>query len=245
MGNDDFFEALHSFDDIYQKTNHLYGNGYTLDASRMKMANLQKKIEDKHAFVDSLEGCDVSIEIAGEWNVIRNDIRELLSKTSYEINGYCTRVLDFVGREQEHLNSIKEKVGKISIECQMISAIVAQAVVLDCESNMIEAEPIKGVGAAAHGDYVAGVVYKRALTDCINALKKVSLFDMEYQYKIESFTPTYKEFLKMGWKAGLIDAKEVFPKNDTNTNTKTNTNSGCMGIVLIGIITTTIFILLI
>lgn len=223
--------------ELFQKAEHnVYLASPSIGAKdrlvREKLNNLKQKSKEKHELMDSLEGCDVSVEIMGEWNVIRNDIRDLLSKTSYEVNGYCTRLLSFVDRAQEHLKSIREKVGKTSIEYQMISAIIAQAIVLDCESNMIEAEPIKGFGAAAHGDYVASVVYNRALKDCLAALSKASLFDLEYQYKVESFTPTYTEFKEKGKRAGLIEEK----------TSSTKSNTGCLGFVALGIVTTSILL---
>ncbi|MDY6372292.1 MAG: hypothetical protein SPL12_08395 [Bacteroidales bacterium] len=209
------------------------------NAQEEKKRKRMEMISEKKEFIASLAGCYVSIEIMGEWNVIRNDIREYLSNINTNPLGGCSSLRPFIEREQTHLASIKEKVGQSSIEYQMISSLVAQAVVLDCESNLIESEPLKisaGISTSPvniRNSYNEDVIYQRTLKDCLNALANVSKFDMEYQYKCETFTPTYDNFKKLGINAGLAEKKE----------SPSQSNSGCMGILLVGLFVPPIAIL--
>ena len=236
-------QLLEESNEAFRAMNHLINETYNdhelteFQARIIREKNKKKKRLEIENFVNSFVGSDVSMEIMGEWNVIRNDIKDYLFHAEFEydiITGGCPNIKAFVRREQDHLISIKGKVGKLSIEYQMISAIIAQAVVLYSEFIIICVEPVKKQKIQTVSILHEEMVFQRTIKDCLIALDIVSSFDLEYQYRYEIFSPTYKGFLELGRKYGLME----------NSDTKLQPKSGCMGIIVVGIVTTTFLLLL-
>lgn len=237
-------QFLQDANESFRVMNHLINetnNDYELtdfQARIIREKNKKTKKQEVEDFVNSLFGSDVSMVIMGEWNVIRNDIRDYLFHAEFDydiITGGCPNIKAFVQREKDHLISIKGKVGKISIEYQMLSAIIAQAVVLYCEFIIICVEPVKKQRIHTASILHEEMVFQRTLKDCLNALDIVSSFDLEYQYRYEIFSPTYKYFSELGQKTGLEEKIEMPPRQKT----------GCMGVVVLSILLSTTLIILI
>ena len=183
----------------------------------------QRHLNDMSEFVASFNGCNVSPEIMGEWNVIKKEISDYLFSYNIHFDGSCPHMNSFFLKEKEHLNSIKNKLGPNAIEYQMICSLIAEAIVLDIESCMILEEQQSFVEARP---FIKRLTYQNMLKDSLNVLESLSSLNMEYQYKYEKFTPFYKSLSEKGRMVGL--AKDEPKKN----------KSGCLNIILIAIIST-------
>lgn len=183
----------------------------------------QRHLNDMSEFVASFDGCSVSPEIMGEWNVIKKEISDYLFSYNLQFDGSCPHMKKFISKEKEHLNSIKNKLGPNAIEYQMICSLVADAIILDIESCMILEERQSKISTSPT---VKRLSYQAMLKDSLNVLEDVSSLNMEYQYKYEKFTPFYKSLSEKGKLAGL--AKDEPEK----------VKSGCLSIIVIAIVST-------
>lgn len=182
----------------------------------------KRHLNDMSEFVASFDGCSVSPEIMGEWNVIKKEISDYLFTQRIVMFG-CSHMKEFFFKEKQHLDSIKNKLGYNAIEYQMICSLVAEAIILDIESCMILEERQTKNGSSPA---VKTMSYQAMLKDSLNVLEDVSSLNMEYQYKYEKFTPFYKSLSEKGKLAGL--AKDEPEK----------AKSGCLSIIVIAIVST-------
>lgn len=190
-----------------------------------KMEEYKQHCKDMGEFVASFDGCSVSAEIMGEWNVIRKEISDYLFSQRLIITG-CSHMKEFFAKEKQHLDSIKNKLGPNAIEYQMICSLVAEAIILDIESCMIlEEMQLVDVESPA----VKKLSHQAMLKDSLNVLEDASSLNMEYQYKYEKFTPFYKSLSEKGRLVGL--AKDEPEKAEKN-------KSGCLGIIILAIVST-------
>lgn len=183
----------------------------------------QRHLNDMSEFVASFDGCSVSPEIMGEWNVIKKEINDYLFSYNLQFDGSCPHMKKFFLKETEHLNSIKNKMGANAIEYQMICSLVAEAIILDIESCMILEEKQAVFNSSPT---IKRLSYQAMLKDSLNILEDVSSLNMEYQYKYEKFTPFYKSLSEKGKLAGLAKDEPEKPK------------SGCLSIIIIAIVST-------
>lgn len=221
-------EVQNSFNDIYSnvKIYHPITGRTQTDSSFERVKALDEKykqnINDKGDFVASFDGCSVSSEIMGEWNVIKNEISDYLFSNNY-LYGKCPHMKEFFFKEKQHLDSIKNKLGANAIEYQMICSLVAEAIILDIESCLILQEKLSETESSPA---IKKLSYRDLLKDSLNVLEDVSALNMEYQYKYEKFTPFYKSLSEKGRLAGL--AKDEPAKS----------KSGCFSIIVLAIIST-------
>lgn len=199
------------------------------DAAKEEYKQHLKDIQD---FIASFNTCTVSPEITGEWNVIQKEISKYLSSVNVSYDGSCSRLIEFYSQELQHLNSIKNKLGNNSIENQMICSLVAETIILDIESSMIFFRINNPIPS---NNYTNKLEQQNMLKDSLNVLTKVATLNMEYQYKYEKFTPFYNSLSEKAKLYGIVPDETKIKNNKT----------GCLSVITIAIVSTTLLLLLI
>lgn len=234
---------LNMFDEVEERLYRLYPETESLPhkmaREKKEQEEMVKRLKEEYTqhykgvreFVDSFDSCSVSVEILGEWNVIREEINNYLlhhnSNSDVGFYGDCPYMNVFLNQEKEHLKSIKSKVGANSIELQMICSLVAEAVILEIEKCLIG---VKEKQRTYRSGYVEQMIDKQYLQnffqDCLDVMANASSLNMEYQYKYERFTPFYKSLIEQGKRAGLAIEEP------------SKTKSGCLSVIIIAIVST-------